>query len=386
MPFLNNYAYPIGLDISDRSIKLVQLKKSGRHLKIQALGKARLPKEILENGEIKNRELLIKALRRLISHPGLGKVTTNEASVCLPEGKTFLKILEIEKETENLKEAIEKELQKHIPLPPEEIYYDWQEIGESGKARLILVGAAPKNIVEEQLSVLKEAGLLTVAVEAEPLSICRALLKEEGIDYKSNDRKNYAIIDIGADEAGLSVYSKNTILFSVSMPISGERITEEIANSLGMDREQAEKIKILHGLDEDETHPEVKKILSQMTIELTGKIKEAIAFFNHHFSGWGLIEEIIICGGGANIKNLDKTIQKETGIKAVKGDILTNLKGEKNNDKHFQETFGLSSEHLPGAKDKSGEQESKTLKFSQNAGLSYATAIGLALRGALMDE
>jgi Tfp pilus assembly PilM family ATPase len=63
--FSDKSNYPIGLDISDLSLKLVQLKKTGDKIKIQAINKIALPNGILENGEIIDKEKMIKAVREI---------------------------------------------------------------------------------------------------------------------------------------------------------------------------------------------------------------------------------------------------------------------------------------------------------------------------------
>lgn len=385
MSLLNTSSYPIGLDISDLSIKLVQLKKVGTKIKIQAWGKISLPLGLLENGDIKNKPELAKAIKKLIHHPDFGKVSSDEAIICLPEGKTFLKIIEIEKEMSDKKKAIENELQKHIPLPIESLYYDWQTIGDSNRSNLILAGAAPKNIIDEHISLLREARLSAAAIETEPVSICRCLLEEESPKYKTENKKNYAIINIGAIDSSLTVYSKNTILFSVNLPVSGEKTTAKISQALEVDLEQAEKIKILYGLNEKADQPAVKKIISEMVDDLIGRSQEAINFFNHHFSSWGSIEKIYICGGEANIKNLEKNIQEKTGIEASRGNVFTNLAESKNNSfANFKKTFGLNIDFVSDGKE--APKQSQTIKVSHDTSLSYATAIGLALRGIFIDE
>ena len=64
MLLTNNSAYPIGLDISDLSLKLVQLNKVRDRIKIQALSKLSLPKGIIISGEITNKPELIKAIKK----------------------------------------------------------------------------------------------------------------------------------------------------------------------------------------------------------------------------------------------------------------------------------------------------------------------------------
>jgi type IV pilus assembly protein PilM len=385
MSFLNTSSYPIGLDISDLSIKLVQLKKRGDKIKIQAWGKICLPPGLLENGEIKNKEKLAAAIKKLVRYPDFGRVNSSEAIICLPEGKTFLKIIEIEKEIIDKKKAIESELQKHVPLPIESLDYDWQTIGDSSRSNLILVGAAPKNIINEHISLLQEANFSAAAIETEPVSICRCLLEEENPKYKTGNKKNYAIINVGAIDSSLTVYSKNTILFSVNLPVSGEKITTQISQMLEIDREQAEKIKILYGLNENNDQPAVKKIIQELISDLTARSQDAVNFFNHHFSSWGPIEKIFICGGEANIKNLEKNIREKTGIETSRGNVFANLNENKTNSfANFRKTFGLNNDFVPEEKTKN--KQSKTIKVSHDTSLSYATAIGLALRGIFIDE
>jgi type IV pilus assembly protein PilM len=388
MSFLSSSNSPIGLDISDLSIKFVQLKKAGKKIKIQALGKVDLPHGLLENGEIINQKELAKYIKKLIARPDFGKVAGREAAICLPEGKTFLKIVEIDKQAADKNKAVKSELEKNIPLPADELFFDWQTIGDSGHSQLILIGAAPKKLVSDHLELLKEARLSVSAVETEPISVCRCLLQSENPDYRGNDKKNSAILDIGATDASLTFYSKNTILFSVSLPVSGEKITQKISAALEIDYEQAEKVKILYGLVNNNEETEAEKIIDAVVDDLKIKCTGAITFFNHHFSAWGPTEKIILCGGGANIKNLDKLIEKETGIATIRGDVFINFQGGKKNfSEKFNRTFGLNTDFLAEKESAKGKgRESKTVKISHDISLCYVTAIGLALRGIFIEE
>ncbi|MBI4812033.1 type IV pilus assembly protein PilM [Candidatus Falkowbacteria bacterium] len=383
MFFNNNSTYPLGLDISDLSLKLVQLNKNGGKVKIQAISKVNLPPGYFIDGEIKNEEEIIKAIKGLIDNPKLGKVSSREVVACLPETKTFIKLIEIEKTENKLSAAIESEIEKHIPVSINEIYYDWQVIKDLPDRKLILIGAAPKSVVKQYTDLLDAAKLSVIALEIESISICRSLLAEENFKYKGDFNKNYGIIDIGAKRTSLAVYSKNTILFTISMPISGEEITKKIAEALNIEIEQAEKAKIICGLDENKAGGIIKNILSDTIDILTKKIGEAVEFYNYHFSDRGPINEIILCGGGAKIKNLDKILSKSLLVETTVGDALTNLgeAGEKFS-KILAETHRLDINISP--KNKKGEN--KALSLTQDTSLTFTTAIGLALRAIFIDE
>ncbi|MFA5248738.1 MAG: type IV pilus assembly protein PilM [Patescibacteria group bacterium] len=368
----------VGLDISDLSLKIVQLVKNGDKIKVQAAGKINLTPGIIEKGEIKDRVGLIKNIRQLFAHPDYGKVTTDEVATCLPETKTFLKIIEVDKDAPDFLAAVNEEAEKHIPFSIKEVYFDWQIIKETIRTKVVLIGATPKDLADQYINILKEAKLITVVLENEPLSVCRCLLEEENIKYKGENKKNYAIIDIGATAASLTVYAKNTILFSVSMPVSGEDITQKIAVEMKIEPSRAEKAKIIYSLQEKNEQPAIKKIVTKMIDELILKSREAINFFNNHFSSWGSIDQIILCGGGANIKNIEKTIGKELEITTVRGNALINLGGKKEPcAKAFYETLSFCADFTKNETNK----KNKTLKISQETTLNYATAIGLSLRG-----
>jgi type IV pilus assembly protein PilM len=302
---------------------------------------------------------------------------------CLPESKTFIKLIEVQKSPNALTDIIGNDIEKHVPLAINEIYYDWQVIEELADKYFVLIGAAPQNIVNQYTALLDDAKLSPIALEIEPIAIARCLLKEEGPDSKLATGINYGLVDIGAAHTCMTFYSKNTILFTVSMPISGEEITTKIAEALNLTREQAEKAKIICGLDEIRANGVIKKILADMIEKVVIKVREAIQYYENYFGQYGPLNQILFCGGGANIANLAKIINRQLSIEVKIADALNKINGDK--DK-FNKIF-LEKHHLDSMAAKlnlSGKE--KKLSIEQNSSATYATAIGLALRGIFIDE
>lgn len=366
--------YPIGLDVSDLCLKLVQLQKKGTGKpKIQAIGRINIPAGLICNGEIKNQEKVAELIKQLIGKPQYGKANSDSVVVSLPETKTFIKLVEIPKTPNELADIIETEIQKHVPMLLADIYYDWQIIEDRNDTVMILIGAAPKYIVNQYNELLDKAKLSVEALEIEPVAISRAVLIEENPAFKKDDLKNnYAIIDIGAKRTSVTAYSKNTILFTASVPISGEKITSEIAENLEISLEQAEKAKIICGLNDKKTESIINSILSDTIDDLTFKIKDVVEFNESHFSKLGPINIIQLCGGGANIKGIKEIISKTTGIEAQMADPLINLG---NTSDEFADFLSRG--------DRESDQE--TFRGQSNAA-TYATAIGLALRGIYINS
>jgi len=366
--------YPIGLDISDLSLKFVQLNDSRGNISIKNFGKIDLPNGLIDGGLINDEKAVLSAITELLSKNKLtgGKI---EVVAPLPETKTFIKLIELEQSPNNLPDMVQAEMERHLPLSLKELYFDWQVIKNLPDKKLILVGAAPKNIVDQYISLLKSANFFISALEIESTAICRGLLAAESPYYTGQHDQNYCIIDFGAKRSSLIIYSKNTIVLSVSVPISGEAITAEIAKTLEFDKAQAEKAKIICGLDKDRAKGIISDILAKKIDELIGRIKEALGFFSENYPDRGPINEIILCGGGAGIRKLDEIIYNATKIKTVLGNAFTNIK-------HAEQQSSMLETH--SLKDK--KLGDKSLIVNQDSSLTYVTAIGLALRSIFLEK
>ncbi|KKR21757.1 MAG: fimbrial assembly protein PilM [Parcubacteria group bacterium GW2011_GWE2_39_37] len=360
----NSSNFPIGIDISDLSIKICQINKIGNNVFIQASAKSNLPKGMIEDSRIVKKEELGELIRDLVSNPKIGKFTSTDVAVCLPENKTFVKLITIEKNPNDIAEVIKIEIEKYIPMAIDEMYFDWQIIKTLPQGQLVLIGAAPKAIVDEYSQLFDSTGFTVSAFEIESTAICRALLKEESNKFKDNETGNYGIIDIGEKQTSMIVYAAGTILFTVSMPVSGEMITQKISDTLQIDFAQAEKAKILCGLDKEKASGVVSDIIDEVISDLVARIEDVNKFHMYHYSEYGKINKLLLCGGGSNILDLHHTLKKRLGIEVEIGNTLNNLTGKEiiNGSPFSKKIVRLENE--PG----------------------WATAIGLALRGVFVDE
>ncbi len=373
--FLNKKSkYPIGLNISDLSIKAVQLKKSRNDVKIQGLGRIILPKGIINDGEIKNEEALVKYLVTLFSKPDFGFFSTNEIVLSLPEKLCFTKLISIENGINKISDIIESEIEKYVPYGIKDVYYDWQVIEKTKFKTNVLIGATPQNIVNDYVNILHKSKLSIVALETESIAISRALLQEESPSFKPKDDLSYIIIDLGGKKTTLTAYARKSIIFSLSLPISGFESTIKIAKTLEINIEKAEKAKIICGLDKEKANGVINDILSENINKLIKRLLNSITYFNHQFN-YSQINEIILSGGGANTKNLAKIIKDRTKIKTNIGNAFINLSPDEKYEKYLEILKKLKNASKIGS-----DQKDEEFYVSQDSLSGYATTIGSALR------
>ncbi len=311
-----------------------------------------LPKNVFENGEIKNIEILSESIKKLVSTAKGKKIECNHVISVLPEAKTFIKLIQVYADNkESLPFILGQELTKHIPFSIDEIYFDWQIIGafKPRDENKILIAAAPIETVNNYIQVIKKSGFIPLALEIESCAITRSLVS---MHETVKDDSGKIIIDMGATKTGLIVYDKNTVQFTMSLPVSGNEITKRISEKLKLDYKKAENAKILCGLHEEKCSGALKKILMENVNNLVNKIQEAIYFYEESSGKNNAIKKIILSGGGSQLIGLDKILNEKIGLPATYGNPLTNI-----------------------------SKVRASANFPKNKIQSFTTAIGLALRG-----
>lgn len=337
----------LGLDISELSLKAVQIKKKKGRREIQALSSSRVPAGLIEEGVIKDRKKVAKIISQLVGGKQ-GKFTTKYAVITLPEPKTFIKVIEVADKqiTEHKpREVIMRELPRHMPLTMEEVQVDWQEIGRVRGRRRYLVGAVDKAIADDYTAVCEMAGLEVVALEVEAQAIVRTIFPEnkkamggrgwwDGWPWKKQEKDQgridkleaKIILDMGATRTGLMVMDKGIIQFVNSLAdISGEKITKKIMQGKKLSFAQAEKAKIICGMSPKKCRGAVQEIIKAAIDELAREIINADEFYQTHFGQETHEIEIVLTGGGAELAGIVETLQQKLKRSVSKGDPLANV-------------------------------------------------------------
>ncbi len=307
-----------GLDFSDRSIKVMQLYRDGKRIKILSSNRREIPAGLLVDGEIKDADGLVKEIRETLKTASPFPIKNKETILSLPESKCFIKVIKMPKlNIDEIEETIRFKAEEYFPLSAEEMYLDWRlldtaecPVNSKGDCTDILVAVAPKNIVESYLELMDKSGLVPVVFEAESVATARALLNNEVYSTGS-----ILIIDLGNDRTSFIFYKNPTLRFTQSIPISGEKFTLAIARGFKISFQKAEKLKYEMGLSQDSQAGEkVYELLLPLAGDLVSSIRKSIDYYNDYF-GISSKEDfkIVICGGGANLRSIDSYLSRVLG-------------------------------------------------------------------------
>ena len=197
---------------------------------------------------------------------------------------------------------------------------------------------ADKDYVRQLNSIFKKAGL-------EIDGIVPITLAERNLVLDSNElHDSIAIIDIGAENTDIGVFENSSFIYTNSIPLGGENITNDIAVVLNITEEEADKLKRQYGLalksfidnDNDiilntcKDNNKNKIIKSSELIEIIeARIEEMFSIINKDLTNQGIksrINNVVLTGQGiVNISKSDVAgkINLNIPVKMSTGRLMT---------------------------------------------------------------
>ncbi len=211
-------------------------------------------------------------------------------------------------DADKLDQLIRYEIEQNVPFPIDEIVSDHQFIGttaEGDKAAMIV--AAKLESVRAVTDAVCAAGLKPSKVDVSPIAICNAL------KFAHPDLTGCSVVlDIGSKTTNLIILEDEKI-YNRSIPVAGNAITKELAQTFGCSFEEAEQLKIERGYvamggvteDEDEVSDHVSKVIRTVLTRLHAEISRSINFYRSQ-QGGSAPSRLFLTGGCARLPQLDQ--------------------------------------------------------------------------------
>ncbi|MFH1423361.1 MAG: type IV pilus assembly protein PilM [Candidatus Nealsonbacteria bacterium] len=349
LDFLTLRPKAFGLDISDSSLKIVQLKKNGQFFRLASFGETKINPGIVEQGDIKNEKALSENIRKAVKEVCGEKIRTKHVVISLPEEKAFLQVIHLPlMKEEEVQKAVYFEAENYIPLPIEKVYLDSQIISCDTKANKlnVLIAAMPKIVVDLYINVLREAALEPVALEIESMSISRALIKD------NTDSQALVLVDLGENRTSFSIFLEQSLRFTTTSQISAKNFSETIAQDLKISFKEAEILKIKNGISDNKSGKKNAEALSSTLKDFVNLSEKYINYCQTKYNQ--KTTKVLLCGGGANLKGLADFLGRQLKTPVELGDPWINI---------------------------TSSQSKKASPLPYEESLRYTTALGLALRG-----
>lgn len=347
----------IGLDIGWRAIKLVQLEKSPKGIRLLKTGAYLIPYKEKET-EAERLEAITKGISQLLSELRISP--TSSFNLAVSGQSVFIRTIQvIAVSYEKLRQHIRFEAEQQIPFALNEVLWDYclvnperkkhsgsQEKG-SGEWRVILA-AIKKNLVDRQREFINRIRGKCRLIDVGPIAFHSASCFMDANFLK----QTVVLLDMGARGTNL-IIAGNGEVWVRSFPLGADRFTHAVSEKMKIAFNEAEVLKQRVGLGPapDPGESAVVEAIKPAVTDLLEEIHRSLEYYHTQVTPRPKPAKMVLGGGGALLKGILPLFQEKLGTPVELWSGFQNL----------------SSSVLPDV--------------SQWPQAQFGTAMGLALRG-----
>lgn len=338
-----------GVDISDTSLKYINFGDTPKG-KIQRplldWGEISIPEGALTRGQVLDNKALSETLKEFKN-----KTRAEYVRVSLPEERAYLFETEIKKNTpvKEIRSLLEFRLEENVPIPVREAFFDYDvlESEQNEKTVRVVVAAYARETIQAYYEACVAADLFPVAFEVEAQAMVRAVVPK-------NYKDTVMLVDFGKTRTGVGIVHDGALMYTSTIDYGGRDLSTALRKVLdNVSEDELTTIKNTQGLVSQGIDNQSFEALVGITSVIKDELLSRIQYWHsqEYQNKIRRLEEIVLCGGSANLLGLPEYLTESLGIKTTRADI-------------WQNAFSVN-DYIPPI----------DLRHSYG----YATAVGLAL-------
>ena len=215
------------------------------------------------------------------------------------------------------------EIENYLPFPLDELIIDRHTIISTKTMTTVLAAAVKKEVLASHLATLKIAGIDPKLVDIDSFALANVYPV-----LKMPKEETFILVDIGHSKTLVSIVAQGSFQFTRTLLKGGKNLTNALRMSLDLTYEQAEEVKIRHGMLETAesraTRQEIKKISDTLkkTIDpIIEEIGQTIQSYKAQNYGEDKtarsINKILLCGGTSLLKNIESYFYQQLKIETI---------------------------------------------------------------------
>lgn len=211
-------------------------------------------------------------------------------------------------------QIVKYEIQQQIPFSLDQIAMDYQVLDRTEAGGYEVMMAAIKvDVVEKHMDIIVEAKRAIDVVDVSPLAAYN-WLKHTGEFGDQGDC--VALIDMGAVTTDIVIERENQFRFTRPLNIGGNDITQALAAAMGTNFSDAEKLKRERGFaptGDPKRDGKGGEVIGNVLQRMVSEILRSFSYFRS-LPGGGQVNRVILCGGGACLRNIIPYLQRQMGV------------------------------------------------------------------------
>lgn len=217
---------------------------------------------------------------------------------------------------DKLSQIIQYEAEQNVPFPMNEVVWDYQLIGDDTEELNVMLVAAKVESIKRLTDCVQAADLEPDVVDVSPMALYNA------VRYNDPELEGCVmVLDIGARSSNL-IFIEGNRIFSRSIPVAGNAVTQELMKEFETDFAAAEQLKrelgfvafggVYAGAD-NETADRVSKIIRSVLTRLHAEVNRSINFYRSQ-QGGSPPASVLLAGGSSMIAHVDTFFQDKLKV------------------------------------------------------------------------
>ncbi len=218
---------------------------------------------------------------------------------------------------DKIPDMIRYEAEQNVPFPIDEVVWDYQLIGDASEGeQLAMIVAVKTDNITDATECVGAAGLEPELVDVAPMALYNCAR------YNYPDLPGCTmVLDIGARSTNL-VFIEQGRVFSRTIAVAGNAITQEIVKSLQVDFAEAEELKRQHAFvalggvfsaGDDEMADRISKVVRNVVTRLHAEINRSINFYRSQ-QGGSAPGRVLLTGGSSVIPHMDTFFREKLQV------------------------------------------------------------------------
>jgi len=298
----------IGLDISEDQIRVVQLRRTGRGIQLQALGALAPPSGALSGGVVHDARLLAEGLRRLFRE---SRITGSYPRVVvgLPGRVAASRVLELPSMSpDELRAVVAGEMEHYRMIPAGQGTFDFVTLGQAAtsnsQVRLLLM-AADSRIVDGYREALRQAGVHMAALEPVALAACRAA-------FPSVKSGGVALILVGARTSDLAIFSNGVLRYCRQMDTG---LLDLVAGSQSSSLDLPETEERVEAPPEEVVSlPSLGGVAGGDLQSLVYELQRSLDFYHREAPAAERVERVVLAADTGRLRGLERYLELNLGL------------------------------------------------------------------------
>jgi type IV pilus assembly protein PilM len=288
----------VGIDIGTRTITVAEVREARGGATVTNFGGVELAPDTVRDGEVVDPVGAAGALKELLAST---KISEKRVWLGVANARVVVRQIDLPWMPEDeLRSSIRYQVQEHIPIPVEDaeldmyVVADWHTEEGDHLQRVLLV-AAHREMLAAHIEVATRAGLKPVGVDLNAFAGLRAVGSTSPLESGHE-----VLVDVGAGVTTILVHGAGAPSFARILSAGGDALTHDLANALGVEHDEAEKLKREAIVGGD---TEVDQILTASVDRYVDEIRSSLDYFRAQ-PGAERLSGMVLTGGSAGLQGV----------------------------------------------------------------------------------